>query len=193
MEAPGALVMVAALRLGTMRATPRSAILATMPTLRRTFLADRSRWMMGGEWLCRKDRPLAMSWRMERFRLTGMKALVGGGGSGSSISWRLVCNISMTSAGIREPGKKQTPRNCTTCMGCRLSQNYKSLATFISLAMFARYARSTLNPWLRSLNHRLRSLNPWLRSLNHRLRSLNPWLRSLNHRLRSLNPWLRSL
>ena len=85
-------------------------------------------------------------------------------------------------------------------MGCRLFQNYKSLATFISLAMFARYARSTVNPWLRSLNHRLRSLNPWLRSLNpwlrslnHRLRSLNPWLRPLNHRLRSINPWLHSL
>ena len=67
------------------------------------------------------------------------------------------------------------------------------LQVFGYVYMFARYARSTLNPWLRSLNHRLRSLNPWLRSLNHRLRSLNPWLRSLNPWLRSLNHRLRSL
>ena len=72
MEAPGALVMVAACRLGTRRAIPRSVILATIPVLRSTFLADRSRWMIGGEWLCRKDRPLATSCRMEHFRLTGM-------------------------------------------------------------------------------------------------------------------------
>ena len=115
MEAPGALVMVAALRLGTMRATPRSAILANMPELRSTFLADRSRWMIGGEWLCRKDRPRATSCRTERFRATGMWGLVSGGGSGSSISWRLVSSRSITSAGSREPGKKHTPRNWTMC------------------------------------------------------------------------------
>ena len=42
-EAPGALVMVAALRAGTRRAIPRSAILATIPGFRRMFLADKSR------------------------------------------------------------------------------------------------------------------------------------------------------
>ena len=72
MEAPGALVMVAAFRAGTMRAMPRSAILAVMPAFRRMFLADKSRWMMGGRWLCRKARPLATSSRTERFRLKGM-------------------------------------------------------------------------------------------------------------------------
>ena len=50
MAAPGALVMVAAALIrGTIRATPRSAILATMAEFRSTFLADKSRWMMGGE------------------------------------------------------------------------------------------------------------------------------------------------
>jgi hypothetical protein len=34
-------------------------ILATIPELRRIFLADKSRWMMDGEWSCRWARPLA--------------------------------------------------------------------------------------------------------------------------------------
>ena len=72
MEAPGALVMVAVLRLGAMRATPRSAILATIPEFKSTFLADRSRWMIGGDWLCRKDRPRATSCRTVHFRPTEM-------------------------------------------------------------------------------------------------------------------------
>ncbi|CAI8016263.1 hypothetical protein GBAR_LOCUS9989, partial [Geodia barretti] len=54
-----------------------------------------------------------MSWRMEHFKLTGMKVLVNGGGSGSRTSWRLASNLSMTSAGTREPGRRHTPRNWT--------------------------------------------------------------------------------
>ena len=61
MEAPGALVMVETRRCGTMRAMPRSASFATIPSFRRTFLADKSRWMMGGEWLCRNESPRATS------------------------------------------------------------------------------------------------------------------------------------
>ena len=43
-------VLVAAVLIkGAIRAMPMSAILPTMPKFRRTFLADKSRWMMGGD------------------------------------------------------------------------------------------------------------------------------------------------
>ena len=42
-------MVAAALIRGTIRATPKSAIFATISEFRRTFLADKSRWMTGGD------------------------------------------------------------------------------------------------------------------------------------------------
>ena len=96
-------------------------------------------------------------------------------------------------------------------MGCRLSQNYKSLATYKTLAMFAQsrqfvkslgkiigkssatFAKS-LATFAKSSATFPQSLATFAKSLlNHRLRLLNPWLRLLNRRLRSLNRRLRFL
>ena len=47
---PRYLVMVAAALIrGTIRVTPKSAVLATSSEVKSTFMADKSRWMMGGE------------------------------------------------------------------------------------------------------------------------------------------------
>ena len=85
--APGPFVMVVATLIrGMIRATPRSAILATIPELRRTFLADKSRWMMGGDRSWRYARPHATLSRIEHFRLSGKKGLGASGGGGVSVS-----------------------------------------------------------------------------------------------------------
>ncbi|CAI8049118.1 hypothetical protein GBAR_LOCUS27051 [Geodia barretti] len=75
---------------------PRSAILAVIAELRRTFLAERSRWMTGGLCLWRKARPRAMSCRIETFTPSGMATLLELGSLGSSISCRLVIIFSIT-------------------------------------------------------------------------------------------------
>ena len=76
---PWKLVMVAAALIrGTIRATSRSA---TSSEVNRTFLADKSRWMMGGDRSWRKARPLATLCSTRHFRpiVKGLGASRGGG------------------------------------------------------------------------------------------------------------------
>ncbi|CAI8027789.1 hypothetical protein GBAR_LOCUS15820 [Geodia barretti] len=84
-------MVAAALTRGTIRATPRSAILATISESRRTFLADKSRWMTGGDRSWRYARPHATLYSTEHLRAmekkdSGVTAPDGGGVSGASKS-----------------------------------------------------------------------------------------------------------
>ena len=95
----------------TIRELPRSLILATMAEFNRTFLAERSLWIMGGLWLWRYTSPFATSARMDLLMARGMSGVF------SSKSSRLVSSSSIISTGREDSPKKHRPMNCTM-WGC---------------------------------------------------------------------------